>query len=125
VLLDFWATWCEPCRDAVPMLANLHKRYAGRPVEIVSISSDSSSEKWKKFITRHHMDWPQTLDPSGRMQILFGVHAFPTYILADRWGVVVARQVGMGISTESRLEMAIDKALKRDYRPPPAASGKH
>jgi thiol-disulfide isomerase/thioredoxin len=125
VLLDFWGTWCEPCRDAVPMLADLRKRYAGRPLEIVSISSDTSAPQWKQFIAKHHMDWPQTLDSSRQMQLLFGIHAFPTYILADREGVVVLQKVGMNNFTESQLEAAIDKALRQPQPPPASNPGAH
>jgi thiol-disulfide isomerase/thioredoxin len=115
VLLDFWATWCPPCRASVPMVAAIEKKYSGRPVEIIGVSSDSNKQKWKAFVAGHHMDWAEFLDLSGQMQSLFRVNAFPTYIVIDREGIIRFRTEGYGTYafTEAHIEDAIDKALKR------------
>lgn len=112
VLLDFWATWCPPCRDSVPMIADLHKKYAGRPVEIIGISSDTDPGKWKAFVAKHHMDWPETIDLSGQMQRKFRINEFPTYFVVDGNGAIRFRTAGYGADSESEIETAINKALK-------------
>lgn len=58
-LLDFWGTWCPPCRASVPMVAELHREFAGRPFQIVGISSDDDEATWRSFISENHMDWSE------------------------------------------------------------------
>src|SRR5216684_1363469 len=65
VLMDFWGTWCPPCRESVPILRNLNKKYAGKPFQLVSISSDDDEDVWKTFIKAERMDWPQYIDFEG------------------------------------------------------------
>lgn len=127
VMLDFWGTWCEPCRNSVPALVDLHKRFAGRDVEIISISSDTDQQAWKTFIAKHQMSWPESIDLSGKMQEMFQVRAFPTYIVVDRQGIIRYRHSGFSATngTEGRLEDAIKKALKRPYPAPSRKAGAH
>lgn len=117
VLFDFWATWCEPCRRAAPMIAGIYKKYSGRPVEIVGISVDTNRQAWKAFVVKHHMDWPQVNDRNGRLQEAFWVNLFPTYIVADRSGVVRYRNIGLRSLTENYLMLEIDQSLKQPYSP--------
>jgi thiol-disulfide isomerase/thioredoxin len=119
VLLDFWATWCRPCREAVPMLLQLRKKYLNRPFQIVGISSDNNVQAWTNFIASHRMDWSECLDLSGEVQHLFDVNAFPTYVVLDGNGIIRFRQSGMGTLTEGEIEDAINKALKRSLQPSP------
>lgn len=121
VLLDFWGTWCPPCRASVPMLAQLRKKYTEKPVLIVGISSDENEAAWKHFIAANHMDWPEYIDLSGEVRELFEVHSYPTYFVVDRDGIIRFRQSGFGEESLAELEEAIDKALKR---PPQAGAVK-
>ncbi|HVA72015.1 MAG TPA: redoxin domain-containing protein [Candidatus Limnocylindrales bacterium] len=111
-LLDFWGTWCPPCRASVPTLISLHKKFDGQPVEFVGISSDTDQAAWRKFVATHHMDWPEYIDLSGDMQAEFTVHEFPTYVVIDGDGMIRFRQSGYGDATFVDLEGAIHKALK-------------
>jgi cytochrome c biogenesis protein CcmG/thiol:disulfide interchange protein DsbE len=120
VLLDFWATWCGPCRESVGTIASLRKKYADRPFEIVGISSDNDEDGWRHFVAEHHMDWPQYIDLSERMLNLFDIHSFPTYVVIDREGIVRFRQSGFGSDTDMNIEEAVNKSLKRPYNPQPA-----
>jgi peroxiredoxin len=94
VVLDFWATWCGPCRASVGDLKDLTRKYSRDQVELISISADSNRQQWSSFIAEKKMDWDQFLDEGGSMRELFGVHAFPTYIVIDRDGVIRERIVG-------------------------------
>lgn len=112
-LLDFWATWCPPCRESVPTLLTLHKRFANQPVEFVGISADANEQAWRKFVADHHMDWPDYLDSNGAVQENFSVDSYPTYIVIDRAGLIRFRQSGFSDSDSfSEIEGAIKKALK-------------
>jgi len=112
-LLDFWGTWCPPCRESVPTLVNLHKKFAGKPVEFVGISSDSDQNAWRTFIAAHHMDWPEYIDLSDAVQETFEIDSFPTYIVIDAQGMIRFRQSGFDSQMSGvEIEDAINRALK-------------
>ncbi len=115
VLLDFWGTWCPPCRASVPTLINLHKKFGDRPFQMVGVSSDTDEGKWKAFIATQKMNWSEYIDLSGSVEALFEVHEFPTYIVIDRNGIIQMRQSGLDNATGLELEDAINKALKKPY----------
>jgi thiol-disulfide isomerase/thioredoxin len=93
VLLDFWATWCGPCRSALPGLKRLQAAY-GDQLQVISISADDDEEAWRSFVSSHDMKWEQRLDPDGRMREQYGVNSLPTYILLGADGKVARRLVG-------------------------------
>src|SRR5256714_969685 len=122
VLLDFWGTWCPPCRESVPVLRSLNKRYAGKPFQLVGISSDDDEDVWRTFIAAQHMDWWEYIDLEGRVLEDFKIESFPTYVVLDKDGVVRFRQSGFSELVEGELEDAINKALKRESDPKLAAA---
>ncbi|HKP36956.1 MAG TPA: redoxin family protein [Pyrinomonadaceae bacterium] len=113
VLLDFWGTWCPPCVASVPGLRDLNKKYSKEAgFVMISVSSDGDEEKWKTFVGKEKMVWPQFLDRDRRVQRAFGVRAFPTYILLDHEGVIRYRASGMSMQKEASLENAVGKQIK-------------
>jgi thiol-disulfide isomerase/thioredoxin len=122
VLLDFWGSWCPPCRESVPMLVDLHQKFAGHPFEIVGISSDFDEEAWKAFVAANHMSWPEYIDLDGQMSKLFEVPGFPTYVLLDRDGVIAFRQTGLSSDTGKDIEGAINHALTKPFTALPAVA---
>jgi len=121
VLLDFWGTWCPPCRESVPTLRDLNKKYVGKPFQLVGISSDDDEDVWRTFIESQHMDWWEYIDTSENVLKAFKIESFPTYVLLDKDGVIRFRQSGFGEMTRGELEDAINKALKRESDPKLAA----
>jgi thiol-disulfide isomerase/thioredoxin len=116
-LIDFWGTWCPPCRASVPILKELQKKYNGKAFQLISISSDDDEDVWKTFIQSQHMDWTEYLDSSSTVLEAFKVDSFPTYIVMDKDGVIRFRQSGLSSMTQGDLEEAINKALKRTSDP--------
>jgi thiol-disulfide isomerase/thioredoxin len=116
-LLDFWGTWCPPCRESVPILKNVQKKYAAKAFQLVSISSDDDEDVWKTFVESQHMEWAEYLDSSGEVQQAFKIESFPTFIVVDKDGVIRFRQSGVGSETQSDLEDAINRALKKESDP--------
>ncbi len=94
VLLDFWATWCGPCRESVPDLKQLQATYGRDQLEVISISADKDEGAWRSFVAQNQMNWEQQIDSSGEMRRQYNVNAFPTFILMDAGGRVVHRFVG-------------------------------
>ena len=96
VLLDFWASWCAPCRAGLPNLRRLESVYGGEDFMIVSISEDEDEPTWRAFVAAHQMSWTQRYDGDTALQHRFQVNALPTYILLDRDGHEIQRYVGEG-----------------------------
>ncbi len=122
VLLDFWATWCPPCRASLPTIHNVDKKFAGKQFQLVSISGDDDEDVWRTFTEAQHMTWSEYIDLSDKIQEAFKVDSIPTYVVLDKDGVIRYRQSGFGESTESDIEEAINKALKRASDPALAAA---
>jgi thiol-disulfide isomerase/thioredoxin len=93
-LLDFWASWCGPCRHALPGLKQLQAAYGADQVEVISISEDEDEETWQNFVAQNQMTWTQRLDANHQMMRQFGASALPTYVLIGKDGNVVQQYVG-------------------------------
>jgi thiol-disulfide isomerase/thioredoxin len=110
VLIDFWATWCPPCRDAVPHVRDIARKFKDEPLVILSVSLDSDEEKWKEFVQRNEMTWPQYRDGgfSGPIARLFSVNAIPHTYTIDADGVLQDEHIGNG-----DIEWKLKKLLAR------------
>ncbi len=95
VLIDFWATWCGPCRTELPNLQKLHAEYRPRGFEVVSISVDEDRSKLDAYLQQTPLPWVVLHAEKGRNATAeyYGVNAVPTTILVDRSGRVVALNV--------------------------------
>jgi thiol-disulfide isomerase/thioredoxin len=96
VLVDFWATWCAPCREALPHIRSWAKKFKGQPLVILSVSLDSDEQEWREFIAKNGMTWPQYRDGSfaGPVATVFGVNAIPHTFIIDGNGAVQDEQIG-------------------------------
>lgn len=84
-LINFWATWCPPCRAEMASLNRLCKDYAGRGLRVFAVSVDEDAHLVREFIRQAGLDFPILLDPGGKVMALdFGVSAFPTSFLVGR-----------------------------------------
>lgn len=89
VLLDFWASWCAPCRKSIPGLKELYQAYGDKGFEIVSISTDKKESDWVKAANEEQLPWPSFLDRNG-VADTFNVKAIPNLYLIDGSGKVVS-----------------------------------
>ena len=93
VLVNYWATWCPPCRDELPLIQVRHAQYSPDLV-VPAINAGEDSATVKNYIEKEGLTFPVLLDPDWKVEALFGIMAYPTSIFIDRNGVVQARYVG-------------------------------
>ena len=107
VLLDFWATWCGPCRAAMPGVKELWRKYGGDRFVIIGVSLDHSKAPLEDYVKHEGITWPQYYDGSHRLASLYNVRSIPHTVLIDQAGKVEA--VGL---RGSRLASRIDEMVK-------------
>jgi peroxiredoxin len=94
VFLNFWATWCIPCREEMAALEQLHQRYQAQDLAIISIDLKESADQVKTFFQKHALSFPALLDQNGMVFRDYLVAGMPTTYLIDRDGTLLARGVG-------------------------------
>lgn len=106
VLLDFWASWCGPCKLEVPFLKEAHEKY--KDLVVISLSSDKSRKAWLKAIERDKMTWLQLNRKGSRVSADYGVTTIPHIILIDRKGKIIANKI-KGKTLIEKIEVALKK----------------
>ncbi|HMT75567.1 MAG TPA: TlpA disulfide reductase family protein [Chitinophagaceae bacterium] len=89
VLLDFWASWCAPCRASNKVLVNLYAKYKNKGFEIFSVSIDDNAGKWENAIKKDKITWLQVNEPGGfnaSTAVHWGIYGIPTTFLIDKEG---------------------------------------
>lgn len=118
VLIDFWATWCGPCREALPHIQSLAKKFEGQPLVVLSISLDKDDDKWRDFVEKNGMTWMQYRDGStGRIAAQFGVTGIPATFTIDADGVLEDQHVG-DASIDGKIKKLVARAAEMPVRKP-------
>lgn len=110
VLVNFWATWCSPCRKEMPDLDALYKRFKNRGLIILAIS-DEDIGKVRPFIAEHKVSYPILLDPGRKVNELFEIEGIPKTFVYDREGKLAAQSIDMRTQKQF-LEMLAQAGLK-------------
>ncbi len=115
VILDFWASWCAPCRASMPIVSALAERH--RDAGLVTLGVNIESERDRNFVARSHRalgaTFPSLHDEQNEMQSAFGISSIPTLMLIDRRGIV--RHIEVGVPSESELEAEITALLEENH----------
>jgi len=107
VVLDFWATWCAPCRAEIPGFVELQKEYGKDGLAIVGASVDGADQiaAVKKFAQKFGINYPVVLADQETVRAFGGVNAIPTTFVIDREGKIVSRHIGFTETTELEKEI--------------------
>jgi len=101
VILNFWATWCEPCKVEMPFFEKL-SRNSQSEVEILAVNFDEPPQQVEQFVNEYKLSFPVLLDPGGNVQNLYRVRGYPTTFVVDAAGSIQFHHVGL--ITDSQLE---------------------
>jgi cytochrome c biogenesis protein CcmG, thiol:disulfide interchange protein DsbE len=111
VVLNFWASWCVPCKSEAPRLEAAWRRWRGRGVVVVGVDAQDFSGDARRFIRRHSLTYPNVHDGPGNVLPDYGVTGFPETYFVDRRGRLVGQRVQGEISAE-KLVFGIQRALE-------------
>ena len=112
VLVDFWASWCGPCKQSFPVLNKLHNQYSSKGLVIVAIGVDDDPAKFKTFAEKMKVSFPVVHDSAHKAAAAFGPATMPTSYLVDRKGVIRHIHTGFkGGKTEAEYIAEIEALL--------------
>ncbi len=112
VVLDFWATWCPPCRASLPFFNELYKTYKDSGLVVIGISVDISERAVKRFVNNKKLEYLILLDKDNLVSDLYNVFSIPTTIIIDKNGNVVMRRTGFSESHARLFEKKVKELLK-------------
>lgn len=114
VILDFWATWCPPCRAAIPHLVEIHKKYRDQGLVVVGISLDrGGKEEVADFAERNHIDYDLVMGVNNSILKNFGdVSSIPTIIILNRKSEIIFKAVGFNSEIAQTIDSKVAEALQ-------------
>ncbi len=112
VFLNFWATWCPPCRKEMPAMQELYRSLGGTDFEIVAVDLQEEKAEVQRFVKENGLTFPVLLDTTGQAGTTYSVRNIPTTYLIDRKGNLIARLIG-GAEWNSPELLALFKELLR------------
>ena len=112
VLLDFWATWCGPCRQVMPALDRVSKDYASKGVRYLAVNLREEPDKINAFLKQAGLKLEVPLDKDGKVAGSYNVRGIPTMVIVDKEGIVREVHVGASPNLEVELRKALDQILR-------------
>ena len=109
ILINFFASWCLPCREEMPALERIAHEYKPKGVVFLGIAVDDTEEKMKNFIAKYGVTFPVGLDKTAAIQKSFGLYGIPTTYFIDKQGII--NYFHSGGVTEELLQHELDKVL--------------
>jgi thiol-disulfide isomerase/thioredoxin len=109
VLLDFWATWCGPCRAEAPIVNKIAQRYHDQGLAVIGVNTSDQSGTAAQYAKGHGLTYPIALDPGDRAATAFGVESLPTLVVISKTGKVTAFR--SGTTSEAELDEMVQREL--------------
>ena len=108
VLLDFWATWCPPCRQSTPFLQELHEKYASQGLVVLGVNQAESLDTVKTYMNDKQLTYRVVLDSSRSTKTAYQVFGLPTFVVVGADGKILWRSTGLN---KDKLKEAVEQAL--------------
>lgn len=113
IYLDFWASWCDPCKKSFPWMQEMHKKYERMGLKVIAVNLDKKRVLADKFLKRHPADFPLLFDPSGDLADKYQLAGMPMSYIIDRLGVIRHRHIGYVPAMQANYEKQIFDLLKK------------
>jgi len=114
IYLDFWASWCVPCRQSFPFMNEMHEKYSDAGLKIIAVNLDTEAEKAKHFLKRIPADFTVAYDAEGKVPELYKLSVVPGFYLINREGEIVYKHSGFRHSQNEKLESKIQQVLSEN-----------
>jgi thiol-disulfide isomerase/thioredoxin len=118
VVLSFWATWCQPCKNEIPILTKLAANYKDQNVKFFLVNTMEKAESTEDSVRETYKDRgytvPCLVDPSGRYATLYSIHALPVMVVIDKFGIVHNVNRGYQENFQIELEKLLNELLKKE-----------
>jgi thiol-disulfide isomerase/thioredoxin len=111
VYLDFWASWCPPCRKSFPWMNSMQEKYKSQGLEIIAVNLDANKKDALKFLSTNSAIFTVAFDSEGKTPRKYGVKGMPTSYLIDRDGKIVLQHMGFDDEDRASLEQKIQELL--------------
>jgi len=112
VFLNFWATWCGPCRSEMPSMETVYQRLKNRGFEILAVNLGDSRGKVSEFMNEYKLNFPAVLDEKSLTGSQYSIRAIPTTYIIDRRGLIIARLVGSTNWNTPKIITALEAVLR-------------
>jgi len=109
VFLDFWASWCAPCRASLPAYEQMRQEIGTEEFEIIAINVDENTSDGLEFLAQHPVSYPVLADPNGEIGIPYGIRTLPRSFLLDRNGQIITSQKSFKAGDEIELKQEIEE----------------
>ncbi len=113
IYLDFWASWCGPCRQSFPWMSTMQQRYGKDGLVVIAVNVDKERAQADSFIAEHLPQFTIAFDPKGKVAEQYGVQVMPSSYLIDRQGHIVARHLGFHTAKADAMEGEITALLQQ------------
>ena len=111
VYLDFWASWCKPCRKSFGFMNNMQERYGKKGLKIIAINLDEDRSAATSFLKNHPANFTIAYDPEGKTPGAYNLSVMPTSYLIDKKGNIIFKHKGFKEDHANQLEQKITQAL--------------
>jgi thiol-disulfide isomerase/thioredoxin len=113
VVVDFWASWCKPCRQSIPWLNEMRSRYASQGLVIVGVNVDAERADAERFLQKTPIEFDVVFDSRGELARRYALKGMPSSLVFDRDGKLIATHLGFQQATKSAREADLRQLLDK------------
>ena len=116
VIVDFWASWCKPCRRSIPWLNSMRARYGASGLDVIGVNVDAERDEAERFLRDVPIDFEIVFDPNGELAKQFKVQGMPSSFVFDRSGTLVETHLGFRDAKKGQSEATLKNLLNQSVQ---------